>query len=71
VMPARFEVARTHLALAELAHAQENRAALTTHLAQAHALFSALRVPHYVERTEQLAEQCRVPLPGRSVTSTG
>jgi tetratricopeptide (TPR) repeat protein len=68
---ARFELSRTHLALAELAYAQENCDALTTHLAEAHALFSTLQLPHYVERTEQLAEQCRVPLSGRAVAGTG
>jgi hypothetical protein len=52
-MQARFEVGRTHLALAELAHDQGQREALTLHLSEAHHLFTALRVPVYVERTTQ------------------
>ncbi|HJX79617.1 hypothetical protein, partial [Glutamicibacter sp.] len=39
----RFEVGRTHLALAELAHAQGNRDAATAHANNAHTLFMALK----------------------------
>ncbi|MBI4561728.1 MAG: AAA family ATPase, partial [Candidatus Rokubacteria bacterium] len=42
---ARFMTARTRLALAELAHARENREAASTHLREAHQLFTALQVP--------------------------
>jgi tetratricopeptide (TPR) repeat protein len=54
-MQARFEVGRTHLALAELALAQDHREAVTLHLSAAHQLFTALNVPVYVERTTQYA----------------
>ncbi len=59
---ARFEMGRTHLALAELAHAQGNHEAAATHLKEAHHLFRTLRVPKYVERTEQLAREFGVAL---------
>ena len=59
---ARFEVGRTHLALAELGYVQENHEAAATHLQEAHQLFRALQVPKYVERAEQLAKEFRVPL---------
>ncbi len=54
---ARFELGRTHLDLAALAHAEGNREARATHLKEAHDLFTALRVPKYVERAEQLSRQ--------------
>ena len=54
-MQARFEVGRTHLALAALAQLQSNRDAITLHLSAAYHLFTALRVPVYVERTRQYA----------------
>ncbi len=52
---ARYDLGRTHLDLATLAHAQGNRGAVTTHLNEARRLFEALRVLKYVARTEQLA----------------
>ena len=51
----RFEAGRTHLDLAALAHVQDHQEAAATHLHTAHAVFTALQVPRYVERTEQLA----------------
>jgi hypothetical protein len=54
-MQAGFEVGRTHLALAKLAQRQDNRAEVILHLSEAHHLFTALRVPVYVERTAQYA----------------
>ncbi|MBI4640602.1 MAG: tetratricopeptide repeat protein, partial [Candidatus Tectomicrobia bacterium] len=59
---ARFELGRTHLDFARLAHAQDDREVLTTHLTKAHFLFRALQVPKYVERAEQLAREFGVPL---------
>ncbi len=56
-MQARFEVARTHLALGELAQHQGNREAVMLHLTEAQHLFQALLVPKYVERTEQRARE--------------
>jgi class 3 adenylate cyclase/tetratricopeptide (TPR) repeat protein len=53
----RFELGRTHLDLTTLGHAQGDRAAAESHLQQAHALFAALRVPKYAERTERLAAE--------------
>lgn len=57
---ARYDVARTHLDLAALAHAQGNREAVKAHLGQAYRLFETLRVPNYVERTEQLSKELGV-----------
>jgi class 3 adenylate cyclase/tetratricopeptide (TPR) repeat protein len=54
-MQARFEVGRTHLALAELAQRQSDRAEVILHLSAAHHLFTALEVPVYVERITQYA----------------
>jgi tetratricopeptide (TPR) repeat protein len=54
-MQARFEVGRTHLALAELAQHQGKRAAVTLHLTTAHHLFTALCVPVYAQRVMQYA----------------
>ncbi len=54
---ARFEIGRIHLFLASLSHAQGNREAVASHLNEAHALFRALHVPKYVERSEQLARE--------------
>jgi tetratricopeptide (TPR) repeat protein len=51
-----FEAGRTHLDLAALAHAQGNQEGATAHLTQAQALFTALQVPRYVERTTHLAQ---------------
>ena len=54
-MSARFEVGRTHLALAELAQRQGNREAATLYVTEAHHLFTTLGVPAYVQRTVQYA----------------
>jgi class 3 adenylate cyclase/tetratricopeptide (TPR) repeat protein len=53
----RFEVGRTRLDLAALAHAQGDRDAAVGHLREARMLFEAVRVPTYVERTEAIAQQ--------------
>jgi tetratricopeptide (TPR) repeat protein len=63
-MPARYELARTRLDLAALAHAQGHSEAIATHLAEAHTLFTALRIPQYIERTAQLASALGVALRG-------
>jgi hypothetical protein len=55
----RYEIARTHLLLAELAHAQRDPHALTTHLCTAHHLFQELRVPHSVVQAEHLGRRLR------------
>jgi class 3 adenylate cyclase/tetratricopeptide (TPR) repeat protein len=57
----RFEMGRTHFFLASLAYALGDREPAGTHLKEAHSLFVALRVPKYVERTEQLAREFSVP----------
>ena len=54
-MKARFEVGRTHVVLAELAHAQTHQAATVQHLTEAHNLFRVLHVSPYVERVIQHA----------------
>ncbi len=58
----RFEWGRTHVDLASLASARGNTQATSTHLCQAHALFTALQVPKYVEQTEQLAREYGITL---------
>jgi predicted ATPase/class 3 adenylate cyclase len=58
----RWWVGRVHLDLAALAHAQGNQEAVATHLTEADALFRALQVPTYVERTAQLARELGVSL---------
>jgi tetratricopeptide (TPR) repeat protein len=66
-LQARYELARTHLLLAEFAQQQGNREALTTHLSTARQLFQLLHIPYYVARTEHLAQACESltsPLPG-------
>jgi hypothetical protein len=55
-MSARFELGRTHLALAALAQHQHDREAASAHITAAHRLFIALCVPMYVERTMQHAQ---------------
>ncbi len=57
---ARFEVARTHLLLAECAQAQERIVA--THLQAAYPLFQVLHTPVYIKRTEALARRCGIAL---------
>ena len=59
---APHEVGRTELRLAELAHAQGDRDALRAHLAEAHALFTRLGLPRYVERTARLSGEWGAPL---------
>ena len=44
-MQARYDLARTHLDLASLAHTQGNQDAATTHLSTAYAWFKKLQVP--------------------------
>jgi DNA-binding SARP family transcriptional activator len=59
---ARFEVGRTHLALAEFLALRDDREGAARHLQAAHRLFTALRVPPYVARAEVLARELRSPL---------
>jgi hypothetical protein len=61
-MPARYDLARTHLDLASLAHTQGNQDTATTHLSTAYAWFKKIQVPRWVERTEQLAQGYGVTL---------
>jgi tetratricopeptide (TPR) repeat protein len=63
-LQARYDLGRTHLDLAAVAHAQGKKAEAATDLRHAHRLFSASRVPRYVERTEQLAKAFGVALSG-------
>jgi class 3 adenylate cyclase/tetratricopeptide (TPR) repeat protein len=59
---AHFEVGRTHLALAELAHLQGNSQAATLHFNNAYTLFQHLRLPYYVEHTHARATMLGVSL---------
>jgi hypothetical protein len=58
------------LDLAALAHSQDRQEAAGTHLTEAHALFRNLKVPQYVERTQQLANEYGFPIlpPGTDIT---
>lgn len=53
---ARFEEARTHLAQALLARAEDDVGRMTRHLEEARRLFKSLRIPKYVERAEAVAQ---------------
>jgi len=57
-MSARFEVGRTHLALAELAQRQSQREAAPLHVTEAYHQCTTLGVPAYVQRTVQYAARC-------------
>ncbi|PON17880.1 hypothetical protein C2W62_10840 [Candidatus Entotheonella serta] len=48
---ARFEIARTHLSVAKLAHAQSKREVALRHLTEADHRFRMLQVPTYITRT--------------------
>ncbi len=61
---ARFELARTHLDLATLAQANGDGEIAARQLKLARALFTALQVPKYVERTSRLSEQFGLPVSG-------
>jgi DNA-binding NtrC family response regulator/tetratricopeptide (TPR) repeat protein len=50
-----YDLARTHLDLAAVAHAQGRREVSAARLKEARRLFGNLRISRYVERTEQLA----------------
>jgi tetratricopeptide (TPR) repeat protein len=56
-LPARFEMGRAHLDLADLAQRRDQRKAITFHLTEAYQLFSALNVPAYIERATQRASE--------------
>ena len=58
----RYWVARIHLDLAMLAHAQGDQEAAAGHCREALAAFTALQLPKYVEHTAHLAETCGVSL---------
>lgn len=59
---ARFEVGRTHLFLASLAHVQERRELVAAYVSEARSLFLTLRAPKYLDRTEHLARELGVSL---------
>ena len=54
---ARPEEARTHVALAELARARNDRDGITSHLTEALRLCEALAIPKYTERVEAMARE--------------
>jgi DNA-binding NtrC family response regulator/tetratricopeptide (TPR) repeat protein len=60
---ARFEVGRTHMGLAEVAHAAGDAPAAAEHVQAAAGVFAALGVPVYAARTAALAGRLGVPLP--------
>jgi tetratricopeptide (TPR) repeat protein len=57
----RFEMGRTHFFLASLAYALRESETAGMHLKEAHSLFTALRVPKYIERTEHVARKFGFP----------
>jgi tetratricopeptide (TPR) repeat protein len=59
---ARFEVARTHLDLAEVAHARGEAALAARHLATAAGGFGELRVPAWTARAAELAGRLGIRL---------
>jgi len=59
---ARYDLGRTRLDLAALAADGGDRAAAATHLREAHALFQALRLPEYVQRSLGLAARLGIRL---------
>jgi hypothetical protein len=63
-LQASFEVARTQLALAEVAYQQGDMEMATEHLQEAYQQFTSLDVATYVQRTEQRAAELGLPLPG-------
>ncbi len=62
-MESRGEVGRTHLLLAQLARAKQEHEQAFTHLATAHATFSALRAAAHLRQTEKVAASFGVALP--------
>jgi len=54
---ARYDLGRTHLDLAELAHAQGIQKTAAAHLEEARRVFTDLKIPKYLERTEQTARK--------------
>lgn len=57
---ARFELARTHLELAEIAEASSEREVAAAQLRAARAYFVDLQVPKYVERANRLSERLAI-----------
>ena len=60
---ARFELGRTHLDSARLAHAYGDRATIVYHLTAAWVIFQALPVPVYSARSRHAAQTYGVQLP--------
>jgi tetratricopeptide (TPR) repeat protein len=56
-MGARYDSGRAHLDLAGLSGGQGQRSRAAAHLHEARAVFEALKVPRYVERTNRLAQE--------------
>jgi DNA-binding NtrC family response regulator/tetratricopeptide (TPR) repeat protein/class 3 adenylate cyclase len=54
-LEARYEMARTHVDLADMARRTGNSATLITHRNEARSLFQSLAVPRWVARTEELS----------------
>jgi class 3 adenylate cyclase/tetratricopeptide (TPR) repeat protein len=57
-----FEVARTRLELALLAHAKGDASETAAQLREAHRAFEELGAQRYVERSEQMARELAIPL---------
>ena len=57
-----FEVAKTRLDLAVLAHAREDRGEAAAQLSEAYRVFVELEVPRYAEKAQRIAQELAVPL---------
>lgn len=63
-MPARFEIGRTHVSLANLAEDRDDRERVMLHLTEAHHVFTVLRVPRRRVHTEAMASRLGLSLSG-------
>jgi tetratricopeptide (TPR) repeat protein len=63
---ARYDLGRTHLDLAALVRERGKPEGAAAHLQEAQSIFTALRVPRYVERTAELARAFGRPVPAES-----
>ncbi len=59
---ARFESGRIHFFMTSLAHVQGDHDAVAAHIKEACSIFSELRTPKYVDRSERLARELGVSL---------
>jgi class 3 adenylate cyclase/tetratricopeptide (TPR) repeat protein len=66
----RYWIARTHLDSTSVARAQNDLVAAASSLRAARAMFAAMRIPRYVERTEQLLRELGISFDERATTDS-